>query len=134
MAADAEYIDKQMEHERINAKWASARYGPKTIGLGHAGGPALMLIRPADSQAVDWVAADVVRIRAALNAVRGIPTEALESGVVQEMMEAFAVLVRQASYANRLILEACGPTNTSILEQCLERAKNVLAKARGEAS
>ena len=123
---------QKIEDARIQAKWVAAKYGPKTIGMGHAGGPAMLMIRPAEGP-LEWVQDDIVRLKAAVNAVRGIPTEALDAGVVREMVEALETLVRQVSCAHYLIIEACGPTNASILEQCMERARTVLAKLRGGA-
>jgi len=66
---------------------------------------------------------DARRIAACVNACEGIPTEALESGVVQEMVEA---------------LEALLPSIENAVGEIYywpeyERAKAVLAKARGEA-
>jgi len=66
------------------------------------------------------------RIAACVNACEGIPTEALESGVVRELIEA----AEWALFA----LENCGPERLldDFEVEAIERLQTVLAKVRGE--
>ena len=70
---------------------------------------------------------DARRTVACVNACEGIPTEALEAGVVRELIDA----AESALFA----LENCGPERLldDFEVDAIERLQTVLARVRGEA-
>jgi len=70
--------------------------------------------------------ANAQRIVATWNACEGIPTEALEAGVVREMVEVLKETQTAMNWAD------CDGRLTSALHSCGQRIDAVLAKLRGE--
>ena len=75
----------------------------------------------------EYLYVNAQRIFACVHACEGIPTEALEAGVVRELIEA----AERALFA----LENCGPERLldDFEVDAIERLRTVLAKVRGEA-
>lgn len=79
--------------------------------------------------------ANARRIVAAVNACEGIPTEALESGVVGEMLIASECAIAQFEFVARAIDEINQPAWKDIADGCRKQVsviRAVLAKAKGE--
>ncbi|KKN77923.1 hypothetical protein LCGC14_0354880 [marine sediment metagenome] len=75
--------------------------------------------------------ADACRLVACWNACESLPTEALEGGVVEEMLEAALKLANEASGWNEGDLVGIGGwTNTRCLQTCVRKVSIVLAKSK----
>lgn len=111
----------EIERERVNDKWVAAKYGPKTIGVGHPRRPAFLLIRPGTYQDIKDVEEDVIRLLTAANAVLGVPTEALAAGLIQEAIKTLHEL------CTAIAAEYATGSETSAL---LDKAERLLAKLK----